>query len=62
MKNFVAPSPSKKNLRPHAPLTLRFSLRYRGRDLLTGGLRGKKRFALLLFFKKKNFEVKNEIS
>jgi hypothetical protein len=28
-------------------------LRYRGRDLVTGGLRGKKRFAFLLFFKKK---------
>jgi hypothetical protein len=36
-------------------------LRSRGRDLVTEGLRGKKRFAFLLFFKK-NFEVKNEIS
>jgi hypothetical protein len=37
----------------HASIRGTPPLRYRGRDLLTGGLRGKKRFAFLLFFKKK---------
>jgi hypothetical protein len=46
----------------HASIRGTPPLRYRGRDLVTGGLRGKKRFAFLLFFKKKKFEVKNEIS
>jgi hypothetical protein len=42
----------------HASIRGTPPLRFRGRDLVTGGLRGKKRFAFLLFFKK-NFEVKN---
>jgi hypothetical protein len=37
----------------HASIRGTPPLRSRGRDLVTGGLRGKKRFAFLLFFKKK---------
>jgi hypothetical protein len=42
----------------HASIRGTPPLRSRGRDLVTGGLRGKKRFAFLLFFKKKILRLK----